>query len=855
MKIKNTIYLIAAAVLAGCTADDAAWQLSPEQQELLGQGVDFSTTMADLFVTRTTYHHDGSFNEGDQMRIFRQYAIDETGTTFDKTNEIYRTYYLKANYAAGTSATINSDWCPLAGKLKYDGPGHEPEAQVASDSLTWENGRTVRFRAWGRSNLSDAISSSDSYYPDYTVSDWVTVSGPTQNIPLTMRHIACRIALTPKSGNQFSSVEFCTNRADYDTDDDYKAVVEAYNKMCMPAGVDDETFQLTAMTQERYQAGNLQDIEKSSEGIVKIGAMSADSIATYVQHPMFKNNNGNQYLISIPVDMSSEHAGAELVLPACTRFKVWLYDVNSNDKSDNGKHEAACHVFKLNEIVDDNKNIVFPNGITLKAGYSYTFSVGYEYQHFSVTTTNNFSWNNVAIGIHDASGADVNQNEIVYSWFSDSLKTAIQRANKLAEAAKTDQTVSVTFTPQFAINSREQFLAFTHLVNGSFTKPEKTLERGDQYGTDGLVKKCFWILTKDNEDTLQYTREKAEKEGYLFYYKFHPSVSTQGAYISEELLTGPFDFNDKDNKTKFKVSLTANLDLADWLLPSIGTDSSKPFCGVFDGGGHTLKNVNMTSGYLFDNVSDAAITNLAIESVHATCLLRSAKASGDSGGGCYIAGISMLCPSSTNAIAESLVGSSYVVGCIHVSSHVGTTGGALVGTASNLTMLGCMQTADGIEKNTGALLGAYHADAKSQFFTPQAAGKLKWGSFMCNYYDVEQSPSTNAVGSIADNYLPQQYIRGSKSHILKAKNDYMIGSGVKYSDLKEGMKQELYGLAPWKAMNYAIWMYNTTEGKKYPCTMWYQSNDIGYNHLYPTMYHSSDAPDNVSTWNPLTQNN
>ncbi|MBR0187610.1 MAG: hypothetical protein IJQ09_03385, partial [Prevotella sp.] len=831
---------------------DAAWQLSPEQQELLGQGVDFSTTMADLFVTRTTYHPDGSFNEGDQMRIFRQYATDETGTTFDKANEIYRTYYLKANYAAGTSATINSDWCPKAGKLKYDGPNIDPKKPVdqdSGDSLTWENGRTVRFRAWGRSNLSDAISSSDSYYPDYTVSDWVTVSGPTQNIPLTMRHIACRIALTPKSGNQFSSVELCINRADYDNDDDYKAVVEAYNKMCMPAGVDDETFQLTAMTQTRYQAGNLQDIEKSSEGIVKIGAMSADSIATYVQHPMFKNNNGNQYLISIPVDMSREHAGAELVLPACTRFKVWLYDVNGNDKSGNGKHEAACHVFNLNEIVDGNKNIAFPNGITLKAGYSYTFSVGYEYQHFSVTTTNNFSWKNDAVGIRNASGADDNLGSIDYSWFGSAF-------DKAAEAANTALANNVTFQPEFVISSREQFLAFTHLVNGSFTKPEKTLTRGDQYKTDGLVKKCYWKYVNENGDTIKLTRKQAEERGYLFYYQFHKSVVDQDPYISEELLDGPFDFNDKDNKTKFKVSLAADLDLVDWLLPSIGTNSSKPFCGVFDGGGHTLKNVNMSSGYLFDNVSDAAITNLAVESVHAACLLRSAKTSGDTGWGCYIAGISMLCSSSTNAIAESLVGSSYVVGCIHVGSHVGTTGGALVGTASNLTMLGCMQTAAGIEKNTGALLGAYHADAKSQFFTPQAAGKLKWGSFMCNYYDVEQSPSTNAVGSIADNYLPQQYIRGSKSHILKAKNDYMIGSGVKYSDLKDNMKKELYGLAPWRAMNYAIWMYNSSDmGKKYPCTMWYQSNDIGYNHLYPTMYHSNNAPDNVSTWNPLEQNN
>ena len=854
MKIRNTIYVIAAAMLAACAADNDAMQLSPQQQELLGQGVNFSTSMVSLFVTRTTYHADGSFNEGDQMRIFRQYATDATGTSFDEKNEIYRTYYLNANYAAGTSAAINSDWIPMAGKLKYDGPGTEPKDQNAGDSLTWENGSTVRFRAWGRSNLSGAISStSEGYYPDYTVSDWVTVSGPTQNIPLTMRHIACRIALTPKAGNQFSSVELCTEEADYATSAEKDSVVATLNKMCLPAGVDDKTFQLTAMTQDRYNAGNLQNIEKSNEGIVKIGTMSVTEIAEQVQHPDFKNNNGNQYLMSIPVDMSKENTGADLVLPACTRFKVWLYYVNGT----NGKREAACHVFKLSDIKKDSDKPAFPNGITLKAGYSYTFSVGYQYNKFSITASNDFSWDNMPLGNQDADKNEVGQGTLDYNWFTSALKAAAQAANEKAEAAKTDQTINVNYQPVFEIDTPEKFLSFTHLVNGTFIKPTPALTRGELRTNEGLVNTYWWIVegeTDENGEPVKLTREEAEARGYLFYYQFHQSVSTQGAYINEELLVGPYDFYDTQNKTKFEVCLTANLDLNDWVLPSIGIDSKKPFRSVFNGYGHTLKNVNMASGYLFDNVTDAAITNLSIESVHNTCLLHSGVASGDTGWGCYIAGVSMLCPTATNAIAQSLVGNSYVVGCLHVGSHVGATGGALVGTASNLTMLGCMQTANGIEKNTGALLGNYASS--TQFFAPQAAGKLKWGSFMCNYYDVEQSPATHAVGSIADAYLPQQYIRGSKSHILKAKNDYMIGSGMKYSELTPYMKQEMYGLAPWRAMNYAIWMYNSsTEGKRYPCSMWYRTSDVGYTHLYPTMYSSTTAPDNVSSWNPLAQNN
>ena len=75
MKIRHIIYLFTAIVLAACTADDEDL-LTEQQQSLMGQAVNFSTSMADPFVTRTTYHHDGSFNEGDQMRIFRQYATD-----------------------------------------------------------------------------------------------------------------------------------------------------------------------------------------------------------------------------------------------------------------------------------------------------------------------------------------------------------------------------------------------------------------------------------------------------------------------------------------------------------------------------------------------------------------------------------------------------------------------------------------------------------------------------------------------------------------------------------------------------------------------------------------------------------
>ena len=863
------------ALLAACTADDEE-SLSEQQQALMGQGVCFETSIAEPFVTRATYHHDGSFNEGDQMRIFRQYA---DGSSFDATTEAFRTYYLKMDYATGTSVSLNSDWVPMAGKLKSDVPG-TTATQTSADSLTWENGKTVRFRAWGRSNLANALNNGTkgSYYPDYTISDWVTVSGPTKSIPLTMRHITCRIGLICKSGNEFGSAQICTDVADYKrkdnadttehddaetakTDEEAQKerdlVLAVYNKMCMPAGVDDKTFQLTAMTQSLYNGTDtdFKNFEKYgvSDGIVKIGSMSAEDIASSVQRPVFNGNDGRLYMMSIPMDMSSTEAGQVLVLPACTRFKVWLYDVNNGDRNTttgSTGSESNYHIFALSDIKDSNGHAIYANGLTLKAGYSYLFSVGYHYDKLTITPADNFSWEEQDVISPDANNEEHSKEQLDFGWWT----SAYVKAAKTALAGG-------SFIPEFSIANQKEFITFIHLVNGTAATRMSGLKRGDIrtddsghaiLDSDGL-ETYWWILegeTDESGNPKRITKEEAELLGYVFYPHFYPTVSTQAAHVIEDYVTGPMDFYDTDFGNRYEVKLTHNLDLYDWELPSIGNVSEKPFRGNFLGNGHTLSNLNMKNEYLFNHVKDGAITNLKIESTHNTSLLNTAVSSGTTGWGCYIAGISMICPSTTNTIATSLEGTSYVVGCIHV----GNAGGALVGSASDLTMLGCMQAASGINANTGALMGSYSANATSDFFAPQSKSTLSWGSFMCNYYDVEKSPNTNAVGSITDAYQPQQYIRGSKSHILKAKNDYLIDSSVDYSKLSTNMKKEMYGLAPWKAMNYAIWKYNSsTVGQKYPCNMQYQSSSVGYAHLYPTLV--TGAPSVESSWNPLIQNN
>ncbi len=863
--------------LTACSDSEYGWRDDSKADELIGKRVNFNASMAREFKTRTTFNHDGSFNEGDQMRIFRQYSIGNGGARFDAATEAYRTYYLKMDYAAGTQVSLNSDWFPMTGKFKSDMPGSAPALQTEADSLVWENGRTVRFRAWGRSNLAGAIDAGTRsvYYPDYTVSDWVTVSGPTYNIPLVMRHITCRIGLACKPGNEFAGAVICTDWHDYkntdnaDTDahdaletsksdeqarEECNRVISVYNRMCMPAGVDDNTMLLTAMRQSLYNDENtdFRNLERygTADGIVMAGTMSADDIESDVQHPVFNSCDGRLYMMSVPFDMSSTGLGHELVLPACTRFKVWLYEVNNGDRAATTGTEGTWHIFSLSDIVRENGDPAFPEGLDLKAGYSYLFTVGYHYDSLTVQVSDSFSWSEQDMGSDQAADEAHAREDLDYGWWSSAYRTAAKEALAGGD-----------FIPTFSIGDQTEFVTFIRLVNGTAATRMSGLTRAEtrKDGNGNEIKDAdgfetyWWIVdgqVDEHGNPLKVTRQEAESMGYVFYPHFYPTVSTQAAHVTEDYVTGPMDFFDTDFGTRYEVNLTHDLDMYDWELPGIGERVDKPFRGNFKGNGHMLVNLNMQSGYLFDHVMDGAISNLRIMTTHNTCLLNTATSNEFEGWGCYITGVSMMCNSTGNSIARSLTGRSYVVGCIHV----GKAGGALVGESDDLTMLGCMQAAWGLPSGTGALLGTYAAGAQSDFFEPQAAKNMTWGNFMCNFYDTEKSPGTNAVADIADSYTPQQYIRGRKSHILKAKNDYLLGVDANYNALSANMKNEIYGLAPWKAMNYAIYKYNTSEqGTAYPCNMHFESSSVGYGHLYPVL--TPGVPVIEESWNPLSQNN
>ena len=923
--MRRYIYIIicvAATVLAASCSEEEMdfYGMSVAQKNLVGRAVNFNVSVADNFVTRaTSYTSDdtGVFNQNDRMCVYRNYMGDDGEW---EAQEVYRTYYLHHRYVAG-SINLGMDWLPEEGRQGYDdidGDGkYEKFVQADKDSLTWENGKTLRFRAWSRSNYHNTLrgGSKSYYYPDFCIAEWVNASGPTVGIPLVLNHQGCRIVFKVlQGGNQIQRVELCadinpdgTPRPDAwrdykymdnadstlndnssseagKTDEQARAECESvsavYKKMCMPAGVNINDRTLRAITTAGWNGlsdNDVRTLEEQDDAIfVNYRTRTPEYIATDVRRPFFSGINGGLYMISIPYDMSNASThGHLLVLPPCTRFRVYMYDVNNGDENNTTGYEGKYHIFSLGDImeidskgkvlIDENGNPVraFPDGLKLTPGASYTFKVGYRYKSLYVVVDKNLSW--IPSDEESSNGSDeaVERPESTakdYQWWKTAIKSAITDATENA----------ADYKPVFHINNEKEFLEFINLVNGTAATQTTELYRLVKTYKETIVggqvvrvpDTYGWSRTNSQYNPVWVEEEEAEKEGFIFYDHYYPANADMAAHSERDYLRGPFPFYDENLRLNFSVVLDKDLDLKDWMIESVGNAVANPFMGNFDGGGHTIKNVYVREECLFGYMNGAApngasVTNLRIESTHNTALLREGV------NPIYLVGISLLAPSTGNSMAGSLSmgagvkGTSYVVGCLHV----GNAGGPLVGTASDVCMYGCMQAAGGI--TGGALIGT---DVKGTL-RPQiklsdqkksektAALKPSFLNFMCNYYDKTLSPSANAIGSTADDYSLLEYVRGSSTDILCAKNDYLAHNVPMYSLLHLGNYENYYGLAPWHAMNYAIWWYNANRGARHPCAMRYVADPLSYKHRYPTLTQGTLTAAEVDDWNPLEQPN
>lgn len=933
-----------------CTQDEFDIpSLTPEQQALIGTAVNFDASMAEDFMTRTSWNHTGAFNDGDLMVIYRQYwdkaANDGQGAW---TEDTYRSYTFDVKYATGTTVSLGRNWkvAPQRKGANWDNDQKKigtPFNQTIADSLTWENGSTVRFRAWSRSNLANYLNDgrAEYYYPDYCIANWATVSGPTQGIPLTLRHACSRIGFTCKAGNQFAGGEICLAKEDYmwednadtnenDTNDKLDeesaitictAVNEVFNRMCMPAGVNIDDGTLYAMTNTLYD--NLKsnkgfatlEQKTTSDGLVAYNSLSPEDIKTTVKHPQFNHNDGRLYMFAIPYDMSTaDTRGEELVLPALTRFKIRLRDVNNGDAGNTSGYEYKEHIFSLNDIRNTDGSPKYPDGLILGAGKSYLFSVGYLYDQLKVDIIEEgMQWSTSPlydIDLQDSKTAN-DEEHVPYKWFTDAINIAIGESKVAGQ----------DYNPIFELSTPEDFVEFVNLVNGNFpqtgikrvqrtvvnpeydkTKDPEYKAENDPVNYGSITDKnelqrrkknyggYYWWYDEEatlasiaaGNDTVWISKEDAANRGYVIFNHYYPQISTSAAHSEEQLLDKAYRFYDEQLPLHFVVQLKNDIDLGDWQLETIGRRSENPFMGYFSGNMHKLQNVNMKDQHLFGYMTDGEIRNLVIESYHNTALLKEGTVSDYQN--LRIAGVSLRANCTTNPIAEKLLmdpagtktGKIYVVGCIQY----GDAGGALVGESDNLVMMACMRTAS----NTagGALLGKYNASSTSDFFKPQTSvSSLSWTSprFMCNYYIKTPSLGTRAVGFLKDGtttpaykdknnkvitYLPQQYIRGAHDYVLKAKLDNLLADDVSFNQLTSDlMKEEFYGIAPWKAMNYAIAKYNALSvatnheyklhNQDHKINAMYSISDIGYKNLFPQLV--GGAPDITDAKDPLKQNN
>lgn len=893
MKKINIILMIAllALGLASCSKTGFGGGRYPVQGDmsLIGRAVNFDASFAQKYVTRaTTYDHNGGFNENDLMTIYRQYW-DQDSESWAQTDS--RVYYYKGTYASDI-INISTDWNVFPDHYGYDENGNY-FLQSEKDSLVWDNGKTVRFRAWSRSNLANTINGS-SFYPDYCASDWVTVSGPSQAIPLALKHVGCRLGFDEKAGNEISRVEICTSLEDYvwdDNSDTYEhdqqdkendpesalqSVLSVYNKMCMPAGIDLDNYFIRTMTTELYNKisnkvspftkgfSNFEEmciLHPSETGLVAFGTMNSQQIATLVKRPQFNNLDGRSYMITSPYDMSNESTNGDvLVLPACTRFRVWLYDVNTG--------KDLSHVFALKDIVKDGQP-VFKDGLPLLAGHSFMFVVGYQYDQFTVDVIEqDMAWD-VVTGPNVGMEKDTPATDTVYTWWKDAIYAAAQEASGTKD-----------FMPVFHISTEKEFEAFINLVNGTthfkmsgLAKARRAVDNPEADPLDNpSERRMYWYRTEREDgttllpiapsDTVWVTKAQAEAEGYIFYRKYHPLISTHAAYSEDWYLDGPYSFYHEQLGFHFNVEVTADIDFQDRLIKPVGNAERTPFKGYFDAYMHKFSNMNIEGEYLFNYAEDADIRNLVVESMRPVSILNQGLA--QAGKSMRILGVSLNAPCTGSPIANKLGGTygnpgrSYVIGCIYQ----GDSDKPMVGSADDMTMYGCMNIAPNV--SGAALLGD---GAGLNFFKPQTSSKVKWdGYFECNYFLREPKTASADARPVPDylskQYKPQQYIKGARSYVLRAVTDNLLKDDIKFEKLPsdERVRESYYGLAPYKAMNYAIEVaYNQRNNnfQDHPCRAHYtiNSNEIGYDHHYPVLESGRPVTPADYKEDPVTCNN
>ena len=192
-----------------------------------------------------------------------------------------------------------------------------------------------------------------------------------------------------------------------------------------------------------------------------------------------------------------------------------------------------------------------------------------------------------------------------------------------------------------------------------------------------------------------YTVSLAAEKGYIIEDDGSYTVtSTDGLMNVAELVKG--------GKTDINITLTADIDLTGKNWTPIGTSFSNKYTGTFDGGGHTIKGLTVTTNDqfvgLFGSIGYAGtVKNVMMEDVQIT----SNPSSGFAGG---VAGYS-------DGTIENCSVSGSVSGTVYVGGVVGAQWeGSITGCSSSATVKGMVHVGGVVgQTNGGATLTACYA--------------------------------------------------------------------------------------------------------------------------------------------------
>ena len=194
---------------------------------------------------------------------------------------------------------------------------------------------------------------------------------------------------------------------------------------------------------------------------------------------------------------------------------------------------------------------------------------------------------------------------------------------------------------------------------------------------------------------------EAEDLGYIY----DSNTNTYTVYNADGLMNIAELVN--GGKTDINITLDKNIDLTgkDWT--PIGTDYDNAYTGTFDGGGHTITGLTVTTndeyaglfGYLGNfNNGAATVKNVVMDGIQITCNHRLGSAGG-------VAGFSRAVTIENCSVSGSVSGTMRAGGVVG-----GQIGGSITGCSSSATVKGALNVG-GVagEKNSGATMTACYA--------------------------------------------------------------------------------------------------------------------------------------------------